>query len=285
MFFRLSFILRSVFTLLPVSSLFAEHGRDWTHLLDAELSQWEVWMGVPHSSVKGLPPGTSQNDDAKAGAPLGLGNDPKNVFSVAIKDGEPVLQITGEIYGGLTTLREFENFHFFAQVKFGPQKWAPRLDRKRDSGFLYHCVGPHGAFWNVWKRCVEFQVQETDMGDLFMLAGTSGDVRITRPESGPPMWHPTAGYQQTGRARRVADFENPHGEWTTIEVYAVGDQAIHLVNGHVVLAIDNIRQRGGKTLTKGQFQIQSEGAEVYYREIKVRPVKRLPAHLTAIANL
>ena len=27
----------------------------WTNLLDEELSQWENWIGVPHSTVKGLP--------------------------------------------------------------------------------------------------------------------------------------------------------------------------------------------------------------------------------------
>ena len=259
---------------------------DWTPLLDKDLSRWEIWMGVPHTSVEGLPAGTHQANRPQEGPPLGLGHDPKGVFSVAIENGEPVLQITGEIYGGLTTLAEFTDFHFSAQVKFGPKKWEPRLDRKRDSGFLYHCVGPHGAFWNVWKRCVEFQVQETDMGDLYMLAGTGGDVRFRQPEGDePPLWDPTQPYQPKGRVRRSADFENPHGEWTTIEIYAVGDQAIHVVNGHVVLAIDNIRQREVGSLTKGQFQIQSEGAEVYYRDVKVRSISAIPAALAIEANL
>ena len=48
-------------------------------LLDAKLSQWEVFLGVPHSSVTGLPEGTFQSDDVTKGTPLGLNNDPKKV--------------------------------------------------------------------------------------------------------------------------------------------------------------------------------------------------------------
>ncbi len=99
------------------------------------------WV-VKNQSVEGLPPGT----------PLGLNNDPKKVFTVIEEEGTPLLKITGEIYGGLTTLKEYGDYHFSFELKFGEKKWAPRLDRARDSGQLYHCTGKHGAFWNVWMR-------------------------------------------------------------------------------------------------------------------------------------
>ena len=160
-----------------------------------------------------------------------------------------MLHITGEIWGGLTTLQTYGNYHFSAEVKFGEKKYPPREDLKRDSGFLYHCTGPHGRFWNIWKRCVEFQVQETDIGDLIMLAGTSGLVRTTK-----------------------------------IEIYAVGNQAIHLVNGHVVLAITDIRVDEAP-LTEGQLQIQCESAEVNYRDMKIRPITTFPENLAKSAQL
>ncbi|MDB4309667.1 DUF1080 domain-containing protein, partial [Akkermansiaceae bacterium] len=80
------------------------------------------------------------------GTPLGLNNDPLKVFSVIAEDGHKVLKITGEIYGGLTTKEEFENYHITMQTKWGEKKWEPRLCDKRDSGLLLHCVGKHGAF-------------------------------------------------------------------------------------------------------------------------------------------
>ncbi|MDQ5977276.1 MAG: hypothetical protein QG602_248 [Verrucomicrobiota bacterium] len=267
----------------------------WQPLLDAQLSHWEVWMGVPHSSVIGLPPGTTQSDNVTKGTPLGLNHDPKKVFSVIEQDGVPVLKITGEIYGGLTTLASYGDYHFSCQVRWGEKKWPPRENLRRDSGLLYHCTGPHGAFWNVWKRCVEFQVQEKDFGDLFMLAGTGGDVRYrdleVKAQYDPKgIWDQTRPLRPLGRVQRSADHESPHGEWSTLEVYTVGNRALHLVNGHVVMAIENIREksRSGSedfvSLASGQIQIQSEGAEVYYRDIKLRPLTQFPENLARAAG-
>lgn len=258
---------------------------EWTEMIDQDLSQWELWMGVPHTSVEGLPEGTPQSDDYNTGTPLGLNNDPKNVFSVIEENDELVLKITGEIYGGLTTLKEYSDFHLSAEVKFGDKKWAPRLNQKRDNGILYHCTGPHGAFWNVWMRCIECQVQETDIGDLYTLAGTEADSRAlkeTNPITGKTRtaWDPSQELQARGGFKRSENFENPHGEWTTVEVYTVGTKAIHVVNGHVVLAIENMRlKEDGTPLSKGLIQIQSEGAETYYRNLKIRPLKTFPPKL------
>lgn len=95
---------------------------DWTPLLDPNLSQWEIWMGAPHSSVTGLPGGTPKFDDVTKGTPLGLGQNSKEVFTVIEEDGQLVLRITGEIYAGLTSLAEYGDFHFTAQVRWGSAK-------------------------------------------------------------------------------------------------------------------------------------------------------------------
>ncbi|MEM9411218.1 MAG: family 16 glycoside hydrolase, partial [Planctomycetota bacterium] len=150
---------------------FVRHGTmGWTELIDKELSQWEIFVGVPHDSVQGLPEGTFQNSDVTKGQPMGLAN-PKNLYSVIEEDDELVLKITGEIYAGLTSKKSFENYHLQTKMRWGEKKWKPRLNQKRDSGILYHCQGKHGAFWNVWKSCLEFQVQESDLGDMITLAG------------------------------------------------------------------------------------------------------------------
>lgn len=157
------------FALLPMS---AEDGK-WIELLDPNLSQWELWMGVPHTSVKGLPEGTLQSNDYNKGTPLGLANDPKKVFSVIEEDGKPVLKITGKTYG----------------------------------------------------------------------------------------------------------------EWTTAEFYVLGQQAIHLVNGHVVLSLDKARLKDGTPLVNGKIQIQSEDSEVYYQKIRLCSITTFPAKLLSDSKL
>lgn len=263
----------------------------WIELLDSNLSKWEVWMGVPHSTVKDLPAGTIHAAEITLkSTPMGLGNDPKNVFSMIEEAGKPILKITGEIYGGLTSLHEYENYHLSFEVKFGNQKWEPRLSKPRDSGLLYHCSGSHGAFWNVWMRCLEYQVQEENMGDLYLLAGTKADLpsspkTIKTPETLDHIWDPTQVFSPGIATERSVNYENPHGQWTQGELFVLGQQAIHVVNGHVVLSLDKASLTDGTPLTKGKIQIQSEGAEVYYRDVKIRPISEFPSKYLAESKL
>jgi hypothetical protein len=259
-----------------------------TDLLDASLSQWEVFIGVPHSSVIGLPEGTAKSADVTKGTPLGLNSDYKKVFSTLTEDGATVLHITGEIYGGLTTKKEYSNYHLEIDFKWGDRQWEPRLKDKRDSGILYHCHGEHGAFWNVWKSCLEYQVQETDLGDLHLLSGPTCKSRfrilgekqnIFDPQSPLPwgVW--------TGHLSASAEPDRPRGEWNHLEVYVLGDSAIHVANGVVVLALIDALDKNGKPLRSGQLQLQSEAAECFYRNMKLTPIKEFPSDIAAKAGL
>ncbi|MDO6801316.1 ThuA domain-containing protein [Wenyingzhuangia sp. 1_MG-2023] len=273
-----------------------EKGIDWTlgnieveipekgiSMLDKKLSNWDIWMGIPHTSVKNLEAPKFDNVMKKEGIPLGLHNDPKQVYSVIEENGEPVLKITGEIYGGLTSKDEFQNYHFSAQFKWGEKKWEPRLKTKRDSGIIYHAKGPHGAFWKTWMSCLEFQVQEGDCGDFFPLGTLKGDTPAdSKTNSKGKTYHvynPKSKTYFTGSVSKSELHEKPNGEWNTIEIYCLGDESIHLVNGHVVNRVKNARQKiNGKMIpvTKGKIQIQSEAAEVYYKDIVITPIKKFP---------
>ena len=68
-------------------------------------------------------------------------------------------------------------------------------------------------------------------------------------------------------------------EWNTVELYAVGQTAVHVVNGKVNMVLTGLRHKvDGKDvpLTNGKIQLQSESAEVYYRDIAVRPLSEIP---------
>lgn len=267
-----------------------ENKSAWVNLIDKNLSQWELWMGVPHSSVTGLPEGTYQAENLKTnkGTPMGLDNDVKNVFSVIEQAGEPVLKITGEVYGGLTTINNYKNYHLTTQFKWGEQKWAPRLTAKRDSGILFHCQGEHGKFWNVWKACQEFQIQETDIGDFIPLAGPAAKVRSEFIEGSTKFtkYDPKGKLQLTQRYTSASkELDAPFGEWNTLDLYALGDLAVFMVNNEVVMVIEESIDSASKKLASGQIQIQSEGAELYYRGMKIRQITELPQSIKTMTTL
>lgn len=65
---------------------------------------------------------------------------------------------------------------------------------------------------------------------------------------------------------------------------------MHVVNGHVVNVLHNIANVEGPEhtvvpLSRGQLQIQSEGAEAYYRRVELQPIKDFPAEIKKAAGL
>ena len=249
----------------------------WTSLLDEELSAWEVWTGV----IPDQPDGDNQALFTQ-GTPYGPG-DPHNLFRYGeTEDGAPYLYISGEYYAGLTSLKTYANYHFTADFRWGEAKYFPRKNRKRDNGILYHCYGEHGAFWNVWKSCPEMQVQEGDMGDLFLLAGPRAKVRYDETGHWDPTAEPAA---PNGRMIRRFNNESPHGQWNRLDVYVLGNTAIHMVNGAVVMVAEDIVRDDGTPLSEGHIQIQSEGAEAWYRDMRIRPIDAFPAAVRDEAGL
>ena len=256
----------------------------WVNLLDKDLSQWDKFIGVPHYSVN-LP--NYPKGDGMNGTPVGLNNDPLLVFKMEEENGQPVLHVSGEIYGGLSTKQEYSNYHFKTEFKWGMAKYEPRLNDKRDSGLLYHAKGNHGAFWNVWMLSQEMQVQETDIGDYFAL-GPGMDIRAAIKNADNEntwIYDPSAGFHQfglgsDGRCRRSKNMEKPNGEWNTLELICLGQKSIHVVNGEVVMVLENSREKlpDGNIvpLTNGKIQLQSEAAEAFYRNIQIRQIAEIP---------
>ena len=159
------------------------------------------------------------------------------------------------------------------EFKWGEQKWEPRLDQLRDSGILYHCQGEHGSFWDVWQSSLEFQVQEGDLEDYIGLAGARGFIPTNAAGN---TFSPGGELNTGGTIRAGSNPELPNGEWNLLEVITIGDRAIHYVNGVMVNALLNATW-SGDILDHGQIQIQSEGAELYYRNIRIIAEDEFPA--------
>ena len=67
---------------------------------ERNLDGWETWLGRPHASVQGID--LPRDDKGQYVGVVGLGRDPKNVYSVVEVDGAPAIRISGEIFGALT---------------------------------------------------------------------------------------------------------------------------------------------------------------------------------------
>lgn len=255
------------------------HGKGWHSLFNGkDLANWDTYIGAAFKEGAG-------NDWTK-GPRLGLNKDPEGLFKVNILDGDPVIHISGKRFGGLSTHQEFENYHLQLQFKWGEHKYAPKEKAPRDSGLLYHAVGEHGADSGFWMRSQEFQIQEGDTGDYWGCAGATFDVPVHILETNfiyDPVGELLHFSPQTEHGRHVVksvDNEKPSGEWNTIDLYCFGGTAIHVINGQKNMTLYNSSQIGTDghefPLTKGKIQLQSEGAEIFFRKIRIRPLTELP---------
>jgi Domain of Unknown Function (DUF1080) len=262
----------------------------WTPLWNGRnFDGWTTWMQRPSPSSN--VPGLKRDPDGTYTEPIGSGRDPLKVFTVVGDvDGRSAIRISGEVFGELRTTASFENYHLRLQFKWGQKKWPPRdrPETPRDSGLLYHVHAPPGAGGRTWARSIELQIQEHDVGDLYAV-GSAIAVRA-KPRSTEPAFYeydPTAEWTffsqsqgSLGRCIKHPDNEKPTGEWNVVELICFRQDAIHIVNGTVVMRLHGptrIDAQLPTPVTSGPIILQSEGAEVFYRDIEIRPITAIPA--------
>jgi len=280
----LKIVTLSIVILTGISSCSADS--DWTPLLDKNLSHWENYLSYKLS--EGYNGEQPRDKNGELISPIGYNKNVNNVFSIIEENGVPVLKVSGEIYGCVFTKQEFENYHLKLKVKWGNIKWDPRKDKLKDSGILYHSIGECGIdYWRSWMLSQEMQIMEGHIGDYWSIANSAIDVKALIPEG---IMNPIASEKQNflsigsgtgmdGFCLRSEDRESPLGEWTEVELICFEDKSLHIVNGQVVMVLRNSRyfENGKKIpLTRGKIQLQSEAAEVYFKDIKIRDLKSIP---------
>ena len=259
--------LAALAALITFSGAMAEARADaaWKPLFNGkDLTGWSSYVSMQPTDERMKAPTTVR----------GVNQDARKVFSVV--DGS--IRVSGEEWGSLSTLDEYEDFHLKFEFKWGTKKWPPRENAPRDSGLLYYAVGPEGAQSGHWMRSHEFQLQEGDCADYHSLDGVTVDAHVGDAHQGNWKFYrydpalPLRG-SIAARILKNGNHEKPSGEWNTMEVIADGNTLIHLVNGHEVFRAANSRQTvDGKVvaLRRGKFSLQSEGAEAFFRNISVR---------------
>lgn len=270
----------------PVQKTIEGKSDEWIYLWNGkDLEGWDTYLGMPYKegmdfwNQKALP-----NFE-----PYGLNNDPRGVFSVVTKDGAPALRISGEVFGGISTVKEYKDYHLQVEFKWGDERHAPRNMDRRDSGILYHGKGEQGIEAGFWLRSQEFQIQEHDCGDYWGVAGGQMDIKTTQIDDENYQYDPNGELRTFGEESELGrhvikglDNENPIGQWNTIDLYCFGDKSIHMINGKVNMVLENSTLKIGdidEKLVDGKIQLQSEGAEIFYRNIRLQPITELPKNI------
>ena len=196
----------------------------------------------------------------------GLNDDPDHVFQVE----QGVIHVSGTEMEYIITKQGYQNYYLKAEFKWGEGTFAPREGQARDSGILYNIQGEQ----KVWPRSVEFQINEGCTGDFWLtdgaaLTGKDGKrvtgppgnaVKIDRFNKGP--WKNIVGYRDPAN-----EIEKPHGQWNVVELVNQNGHVKQYVNGKLVNEGTDAFPSSGKIL------FQSEGAEVFFRNIKLYPLK------------
>lgn len=181
--------------------------------------------------------------------------DPTKTWSV--KDGMIICQ--GKPAGYIVTKEEFANYVLKLQWR-----WAPG-SKGGNSGVLLHVQQPD----KVWPKSVEAQLQHEQAGDFWLI---DAKLDIDEARRDPKVsrhylrigekWIMAQGDKNSRADRQV--FEKPIGEWNQYEIHCTGNNIKLMINGKLA----NEGKNG--ELSKGRIALQSEGAEVHFRNIEIK---------------
>jgi len=210
--------------------------------------------------------------------------DPKKVFTVK----NSMIRISGEEFGCITSNDEFENYKITVEYKWGEITHEPRIDKARDSGLLLHSVGKDGGSDGTWMHSIECQIIEGGTGDFIVVGDGTSNFSVTCPvapvqQSGSYVYQPSGnmvtinsgrinwfardpGWKDIKGFRGTEDIEKPVGKWNRIECIVKDKEIIVYLNGTLVNHAFDVKPQ------KGRIQIQSEGAEIFFRRIVLNPL-------------
>ncbi|MHC4416806.1 MAG: 3-keto-disaccharide hydrolase [Planctomycetota bacterium] len=160
-----------------------------------------------------------------------------------VEDG--VLICLGRPIGYLRTTDDFVNYVLRLQWRFDPV-----TKTAGNSGVLLRMIGED----KVWPRSVEAQLHSGNAGDFWNIGQfpMKADPARTRGRN----------------TRKTHGAERPIGEWNDYEIIVDGGSIVLKVNGQTVNEAWDVQEVPGKIC------LQSEGAEIHFRNIRLAPIER-----------
>lgn len=171
-------------------------------------------------------------------------NDPNATMSDVWSVEDGVLRCKGEPRGYIRTKKDYENYVLKLQWRFDPKKGPG------NSGALLRVVGED----KVWPKSIEAQLQSRNAGDFWNIDKVKMTVDPQRTEG--------------RRTIKLHDTnEKPLGEWNEYE--------ITVDHGTVTLKVNGLVQNEATDCEEvpGKIALQSEGAYIEFRDIKLKPLE------------
>jgi hypothetical protein len=201
----------------------------------------------------------------------GLNSDANHIFSVE----KGLIHVSGNGFGYLITRESYKDFYLVADFKWGEGTFLDRKGQARDSGILFNVQGEQ----KVWPRSVEFQITEGGTGDFWMTDGAAltgigkdgvAGQRVTGPAGSAvniARYNKGTAPNVTGVRDPTGEVEKPHGQWNHLLLISQ--------DGHVKQYVNNKLVNEGTDAfpSEGKILFQSEGAEVYFRNLKLYPLR------------
>lgn len=183
--------------------------------------------------------------------------DPNIAPSFIIRNG--MLVSMGDPRGHLITDAVYQNYRLEVEYRF--------TGKPGNCGVLVHASTPR-ALYGMFPKSLEVQMQHQDAGDFWCI---EEDITVPDMEArrGPKETWGVNG----NKARRIKNLtdgtEKPLGEWNTMVIECYKNNVKVWVNGVLVNEGTNC------TVDKGQIALQAEGAEVEFKKLLLKPIKKL----------
>jgi hypothetical protein len=185
------------------------------------------------------------------------------------------------VMGYIATEKEYGDYHLRFEYRWGVKKFQPRVALKRDAGLYYHIIGPDA----IWPKALQFQVEQTNVGDLIALYGFQVDTWIdpkTKSADMPTYLDPkNGGEPRVLGGKGIAYQKHLAGDfevdgWNKAEVIAREDSTVHILNGHVVNQGKHVRftdfegpEKPTRPIMRGRIALEIEAAEIDFRNVEI----------------
>jgi hypothetical protein len=170
----------------------------------------------------------------------------EDVWSIDPKEG--IIICKGHPLGYLRTEKDYTNYILRLEWRFNPI-----TKQAGNSGVLLRIVGPD----KVWPKSIEAQLQSGSAGDIWLIDNARLDTPEERVDKGTPR-----------HRLHTRENEKPIGEWNTYEIICDGGSITLKVNG------ETLNQGTNAEAVAGKIGLQSEGAEIHFRNIRLIPLKK-----------